>query len=510
MSDSDLHDLCLRYLDGSLNEEELQAFNRLIAESEEAAQHLARYAIHDHLFQAALRAYKNKSSDQHRTDRLLAELLRMEQGAPLNLVDPVKPKEPRKRPSESSAPSLRQAAGLLGWALMHSLRSKPVAWVSAAAAVLLLIAVTVVWQSAGPVATQETPGPLAGQTDQPRYVATLSGVSDAKWEQGEIATGSALYPGDRFALAEGFAEITTNRGAIAIIQAPATIELGDSDNAIELHSGKLLGICETESSKGFVVRTPHMVVTDLGTRFGVDATSTASEVHVIEGEVEAAGLQATDDAEPIRLAAGASARKLAGSDSLIAIESDIKRFSALLPKMIQLPGTGVGLNIRETDPNWQVIAIDGRLLDTPLALAMNGGQHYVMSHPNDPEVSQWLSFKPTEQSGDEHTYRVRTTLDLPQKLSSEHARIKLSYMADNALRAVIVNGQRVELSQKEWLEGFDAFEHAVIDQHLLPGKNLFEFELVNISKGGKLSIAGLRVAWELETQTRLNDGGIEP
>ncbi|MEM9109550.1 MAG: LamG-like jellyroll fold domain-containing protein [Planctomycetota bacterium] len=126
--------------------------------------------------------------------------------------------------------------------------------------------------------------------DPNRAVATLTGQVQAEWVtkngQGAMPDRMLLGVNQRLALTQGFAEITTNRGAKVLLQAPATIETTDSDNAIRLHRGKLVGRCETPSSKGFVVHAPGMDVVDLGTVFGVAADeANGSTVKVMEGSV---------------------------------------------------------------------------------------------------------------------------------------------------------------------------------------------------------------------------------
>jgi len=81
---------------------------------------------------------------------------------------------------------------------------------------------------------QETPD----QVDR-RVVATLSHTSNAAWENQtgdvvQLAVGEALIAGRILTLSEGFAEITTQRGAIAIIEAPATVELMDDAEARDM------------------------------------------------------------------------------------------------------------------------------------------------------------------------------------------------------------------------------------------------------------------------------------
>jgi len=176
---------------------------------------------------------------------------------------------------------------------------------------------------------QETPNPPAlidEGLDAKPVVATLTASHNAQWAEGALAPGSHLTANQRLTLTAGFAEITTSRGAIAILEAPATVEFSDNDNALRLHTGKLVGICETESSKGLLVRTPHMDITDIGTRFGVDATqSDATEVHVFEGEVQAT----RSSTEPVLLAAAQSARAAADTRTIIAIDHAPDRFAAI-------------------------------------------------------------------------------------------------------------------------------------------------------------------------------------
>jgi hypothetical protein len=142
-------------------------------------------------------------------------------------------------------------------------------------------------------ATQPEPAtPLAPRLDRP--VATITATHNAVWASpqtesasalGSLTPGSLLRAGDRLTLTQGFAEMTTRRGAVAILEAPATIELTDSDNAIRLHTGKIVGLCHTESSKGFVVRTDHADITDLGTEFGVEVSKDNLTTTVFVGEV---------------------------------------------------------------------------------------------------------------------------------------------------------------------------------------------------------------------------------
>ncbi|MEM6260294.1 MAG: FecR domain-containing protein [Planctomycetota bacterium] len=183
--------------------------------------------------------------------------------------------------------------------IRHTFTPKRIAVLASAAAVLLGVVITAVLLSGpdddrtiveapGNTSDPAAPGPV--EPAQANIVATLTAEREAAWStnsaEGASAPGAQLRAGQTLTLTQGFAEITTARGAVAVIEAPTTIEFTNNDNAIELRSGKLIGVCENKSSKGFLVRTPHMDVTDLGTRFGITVdTSNGSVVQVFEGSV---------------------------------------------------------------------------------------------------------------------------------------------------------------------------------------------------------------------------------
>lgn len=126
-------------------------------------------------------------------------------------------------------------------------------------------------------------GPAHSQPAANPIVATLTAEHDAVWDR---RPGEDLYAGQKYELIDGFAEVTTARGAVAIFEAPARFELLGNPNAIRLHNGKLVGLCETASSKGFLVLTDSADVVDLGTEFGVEAiVGVGTFTQVMDGEV---------------------------------------------------------------------------------------------------------------------------------------------------------------------------------------------------------------------------------
>lgn len=192
----------------------------------------------------------------------------------------------------------------------RAIRTRPAKWIATAAviaiSVLLLIVFIVPDKSTTP-----SPGPIVTIPSVPTpgamIVATLTAEHDAVWDR---RPGDDLYAGQRFTLTQGFAEITTNRGAIVTLESPCTVELLDNNNAIRLHVGKLMGHCPTRHSQGFIVRTPTTQVIDLGTEFGVEVDSAGeTDVYVFTGLVALADPQEDPrTAELTEIAAGQGKR----------------------------------------------------------------------------------------------------------------------------------------------------------------------------------------------------------
>lgn len=270
------------YLDGEPTPEEVRAIEDWVqADKANAHALLAAIRLHQQIgsrlrkdrFDQALRSTGQPATtkDGDAAIQALVELARLhEEGLKQPLDLELHKKQRAQHAHTGQAPARRLKAKLI---LTGSL---------AAAIAIAGLTVLVVNLFTNPEA------PIAEQGEGAVIVATLTDTHDAQWAdlaEGALAPGSPLHAGDKLTLTEGFAEITTNHGAIAIVEAPATIELIDSPNAMRLHAGKLVGICETESSKGFLVRTPHMDIFDVGTKFGVTASEDAVDVSVLVGEV---------------------------------------------------------------------------------------------------------------------------------------------------------------------------------------------------------------------------------
>ncbi|MFI4859437.1 MAG: LamG-like jellyroll fold domain-containing protein [Phycisphaerales bacterium JB063] len=123
-------------------------------------------------------------------------------------------------------------------------------------------------------------------TAVPFALATIISGHDTVWGQGSpsLSTGSPIIE-ERLTLESGLATLRFGNGTEVELQGPCVIE-PISSSELRLIRGKLVGRCLTPASRGFVVRTPHAEVTDLGTVFGVLVSEdNISKCFVFEGEV---------------------------------------------------------------------------------------------------------------------------------------------------------------------------------------------------------------------------------
>jgi len=289
---AELLQLCGKVRDQAAAPNDVRRLDALLRSSEQARDFYVLYMHVASLLEsrgASTQPAGRKPSTADEPDvGLLFELLNAERQANAAVVLPTQEPAPALATTATAdRPSLREIGSVAG-----HLITRPAVWGPIAA--VLAIALTLVLVFSG----NQTPGPIAQRPQQPapttperravatQIVATLTAEHDAHWSTPGLSRGDSLFAGQTLTLTQGFAEITTNRGAVAILEAPATIELLDNDNALRLHTGRLVGICETQSSKGFTVRTAHMYITDLGTEFGVEVFENNFTATVFTGTIE--------------------------------------------------------------------------------------------------------------------------------------------------------------------------------------------------------------------------------
>jgi len=158
-----------------------------------------------------------------------------------------------------------------------------------AIAALLAIAVgglvVIAIQSTG-VMTADPDPRLAQSDDDASQLAVLTDVTDAVWSPDSaiepINVGQAL-PSGALRLKSGKAQLLFQNGAVVQMIGPSELAM-TSDHRCRLSHGSIV-VRVPKTADGFVVDTPNLVVTDLGTAFGVTVDPESEEVHVFEGRV---------------------------------------------------------------------------------------------------------------------------------------------------------------------------------------------------------------------------------
>jgi len=116
-------------------------------------------------------------------------------------------------------------------------------------------------------------------------IAVMARSESLVWENAPDKETGPVKSGTRLKALAGLLELQFNHGAKLILEGPFDLELQDSMSVV-LHKGRLAATCP-KSSHGFSVTTSEGRIVDLGTEFGVDASVTgATEVHVLNGEVQ--------------------------------------------------------------------------------------------------------------------------------------------------------------------------------------------------------------------------------
>jgi hypothetical protein len=317
----------------------------------------------------------------------------------------------------------------------------------------------------------------------PVLVGRLVGEPGAQWGQdGELRDGQNLYQGQVVDLVAGTARISMAVGAEIVIEAPCRAAL-ESSNLVVLERGTV-AVKVAPWAVGFRVRTADLLVTDLGTRFTVQAAPGAgTEVHVLEGVVTATTLHRSTVTKNVEVAQAVRATADGGLESVAfqrpAFASALDTASPLRP--IPLANTGVAVSVGDQDLQWAVKSGDAQFGPYPQpATVCPPASTY---GANDPARSQWISVADGTTRGVpvRTKYVFESTFDLSGfDLSS--VRIAGLVLADNGVEEVRLNGRPLPIAPwSDWYAGvtFFNFHSLEIPGGFVPGKNVISFVVVN-------------------------------
>lgn len=130
------------------------------------------------------------------------------------------------------------------------------------------------------------PGDSPPALERSDFVARVVRTQHAAWSpESEIEPNRVtdLYRGQRIELIAGLAELRFDDGATVLLEAPASLTL-TGDGAAQLQRGKLTARVPPRAV-GFTIDTAYASIVDLGTEFCVAADDSATDVTVVEGQV---------------------------------------------------------------------------------------------------------------------------------------------------------------------------------------------------------------------------------
>ena len=139
-----------------------------------------------------------------------------------------------------------------------------------------------------------------------KAVAMLNRTADAQWQQGKEAPklNAALEP-RALRLEAGLAEIIFYSGARLVMEGPAEVQL-ISQNEAFCKSGRIVAEIPNQA-RGFRMRTPHALLTDLEGSLGLGLNPDNTEVHALKGAINVMGY-AVDEGLAARIDRGGSVR----------------------------------------------------------------------------------------------------------------------------------------------------------------------------------------------------------
>ncbi len=300
-----LNELILQLLDGTIGDEELSRLNNELADNPEALRRYSEFMMshaalrHRGGVSAAPDGLTRGSSSNDYED-LLRLLGQMERTAPVDEIlgeaierdkqvragDATRLDDAQKEAIRKAAEGAlerfiieeRRRQEELAYKLYISRRRSLALGIGSLAALLVVCVWLLVPRPHLPTPTTATAAPA---------VATMIHAYEARWDLAHIApiVGTELTSGP-IKLIEGLVEIRFKTGARVIVEAPAEMNLVDERTAY-LTSGALTAYVP-EPVTGFVVETPSVRVTDLGTQFGLLAyEGGATDVHMLSGSVRA-------------------------------------------------------------------------------------------------------------------------------------------------------------------------------------------------------------------------------
>jgi hypothetical protein len=352
-----------------------------------------------------------------------------------------------------------------------------VSWSLTAAAVVTLLsmlALSLVW----------SPEPAA---------AKLIAVAQPRWGGNQpLALGASLPAGKVTQLEYGAAEFKFPGSATVLIHGPAEFEIV-SGNRLRLKAGDLTAHVPPRAI-GFVVDSPGLVITDLGTEFFASVgVAGKAQLTVLEGRVEVAESNgASGPAGRQQLIAGETVgRELFGA-ALRAVPApaldQIPRHISAVRAPLALHNTGQGLRLGDPDPQWLITGTprDPHCAPQPVVVSEFGEQFLA----NDPLTAQWIAPADALPGGAAGTYVFEYSFDLPM-VDPNTVVIRAQVLVDNEVRQLRLNGRDTGLRtppDRDWMQNQNQYFDLLIKHGFVAGRNRLEFDVANVDEGSPVCL----------------------
>jgi len=362
-------------------------------------------------------------------------------------------------------------------------------WGAIAAIVLLgVLLIVPLLPSTPPTAlppTAAVPAPPESTPTTPTLqVARLESANQCVWEMDKAPSVGDTLEQRTYQLEEGQATIRFHGGGVIHIESPARFSL-DSIQSMTLASGRLVGYCDADAS-GFAVRTPDAQLVDLGTEFGVWVQENEqTQLHVFVGQVRASLLNQLGQVVATRVVSESQAvsARPDSADLTALDQADSELFEAT--RQIDLPVWSTGEEVRQddgVDPNWQIIAVNGEALDTPVsAVRYDPPQSNRRAFRANVEGQlTWITDDPEAGIANQDRYTYATQFNLDETVDLESLRLEIRFLADNYVIAIRLNGQAIDTPEPQSYERYDTLTQALASEGFVQGINHLEIDVSNL------------------------------
>ena len=374
--------------------------------------------------------------------------------------------------------------------------------------------------------------PAIVEVEQSPLVGRITSMVDCRWADPNRKVSDRDYVplGQSYGLASGFMEITYDTGAKVILEGPAVYQV-DSANGGFLSLGKLTALigkkAEASGAKGertanltfspaekapttslaprplagkseirnpkseisnpqspipnplFSVRTPTVVVTDLGTEFGVEVDrSGVSRAHVFQGQIEMRPSEGEGRAfRPVLLRENESVVVESGRQPVVKVtrqagQGGAAGFARQMPRWVRIDVSNTGgLKKDEAESDWELTAAisDPRL---------EPGKAFVI----------WMTPLP-DRPADLPNDRARPQLQnpvIPGGAQTLHATFQFAdvtavvrgrCIAGGHVSAVRLNGRAVSVPEQGGTRSFDQLRSFTVREGFVAGTNVLEIDV---------------------------------